>query len=149
VYYYLFALISGAALTTQIGINGKLLSTMESPVLTSFISFLVGTIALAVIYIVAVCYGLQPVPAFNTITQTNLWMWLGGLLGAFYIFTTILCSPKIGFANMFSLVVAGQIILAIIFDHFGVLGNPIHTLSPFRAFGVGLLIVSVYLIQRN
>lgn len=148
-YYYLFALISGAALTTQIGINGKLVSTMESPVLTSFISFLVGTIALAIIYIVAVCYGVQPVPAFNAITQTNFWMWLGGLFGAFYILTTILCAPKIGFANMFSLVVAGQIILAVIFDHFGVLGNPIHTLSPFRAFGVTLLIVSVYLIQRN
>ncbi len=148
-YYYLFALMSGAALTTQIGINGKLLSTMESPVLTSLISFFIGTVALAVIYIVAVFYGLQPVPAFNAITQISLWMWLGGLLGAFYIVTAILCSPKIGFANMFSLVVAGQIILAIIFDHFGVLGNPIHILSPFRAFGVTLLIVSVYLIQTN
>ncbi len=148
-YYYLFALISGAALTSQIGINGKLLSTIESPVLTSFISFLIGTIALAVIYIVAVCYGLQPVPALNAITQTSLWMWLGGLLGAFYIFTTIICAPKIGFANMFSLVVAGQIILAIIFDHFGILGNPRHILSPFRAFGVTLLIVSVYLIQTT
>ncbi|MDF2856978.1 MAG: hypothetical protein K0Q87_2829 [Neobacillus sp.] len=148
-FYYLIALISGAALTSQIGINGRLLSTMESPVLTSFISFLVGTIALAVIYGAAVCYGLQPVPAFYAIKQTNFWMWLGGLFGAFYIFTTILCAPRIGFANMFSLVVAGQIILAIIFDHFGVLGNPVHTLSPFRALGVSLLIVSVYLIQTN
>lgn len=148
-YYYLFALISGAALTTQIGINGKLASTMESPVLTSFISFLVGTIALAGIYLAAAYYGLQPVPPIQAVSQTRFWMWLGGLFGAFYIFTTIICAPKIGFANMFSLVVAGQIILAIIFDHFGALGNPIHTLSPWRGLGVALLIVSVYIIQRN
>ena len=52
-------------------------------------------------------------------------MFIGGLLGAFYIFTTIFTSPKIEFANMFSLVICGQILLAVISDHFGLLGNQI------------------------
>ncbi|MBP2656718.1 MAG: hypothetical protein H6Q73_4287, partial [Firmicutes bacterium] len=30
-FYYLLSLISGAALTTQVGINGKLLSNVGSP----------------------------------------------------------------------------------------------------------------------
>jgi len=147
--YYLLALISGAAVTTQVGINGKLLVNIGGPILTSFISFLVGTIVLAIAYILAVYYGLEPIPTFNAMTQTSLWLWMGGVLGAFYIFTTILCSPKIGFANMFSLLVAGQIILAIIFDHFGLLGSSVHLISPLRFIGVILLIVSVYLIQTN
>ncbi|SFM39826.1 DMT family transporter [Pelosinus propionicus] len=148
-YYYLLALISGAAITTQVGINVKLLSNLGSPVLASLISFSVGTIGLAIVYILAACYGLQPVPTLDAISQTSSWMWTGGLLGAFYIFTTIFCSPKIGFANMFSLVVAGQIVLSIIFDHFGLLGSPVHLVTPFRLIGVALLIVGVYLIQTN
>ncbi|MBP2661768.1 MAG: hypothetical protein H6Q69_4800 [Firmicutes bacterium] len=148
-FYYLLSLISGAALTTQVGINGKLLSNVGSPVLTSFISFFVGTLGLAIAYIIAVYYGIQSVPTLHAFTQTNFWMWLGGLLGAFYIFVAIFCSPKIGFANMFSLVVAGQIILAVIFDHFGLLGSSVHIVTPIRLMGVALLIVSVYLIQTN
>jgi transporter family-2 protein len=148
-YYYLLALISGAALTTQVGINGKLLANLGSPVLTSFVSFLVGTVGLAIAYIAAVYYGVQSVPSLHALTQTDFWMWLGGLLGAFYIFTAIFCSPKIGFANMFSLVVAGQILLAVVFDHFGLLGSTIHIITPFRLMGVALLIAGVYLIQTN
>lgn len=148
-YYYLLAFIAGLALSTQVGINGKLLLTLGSPVLTSFVSFTIGTIGLAVAYIIAAAYGLQPVPTWEAITHTSYWMWAGGLLGAFYIFTTIFCLPKIGFANMFSLVVAGQIIIAVIFDHFGLLGSPLHAITPFRALGVALLIVSVYIIQTK
>lgn len=148
-HYYLFALLAGAASTIQAGINGTLSSNLGSPLLTSFISFLVGSIGLFIAYILTAYYGLQPLPTLTSIAQTNYWMWLGGLLGAFFIFTTILCSPKIGFANLFSLLVAGQIILSIIFDHFGLLGSPLHLISPFRILGVVLLIISVYLIQTN
>lgn len=65
----------------------------------------------------------------NTIKGVRWWMLAGGLFGAFYIFTTIFASPKIGFANMFSLVICGQIILAILFDHFGLLGNDVHLIT--------------------
>lgn len=147
--YYLLALISGAALSTQVGINGKLLFYLKTPIFTAFISFLVGTIGLAVTYLATAYYGLQPIPTFSAISKTSLWMWLGGLLGAFYIFSTIFCSPKIGFASMFSLVVAGQILTAVLFDHFGVFGNPVHPIDPFRLVGILLLIASVYLIQTH
>ncbi len=50
---------------------------------------------------------------------------------------------------MFSLVVAGQIISAIIFDHCGRLTGSIHTITPIRLVGVVLLIVGVYMIQTN
>lgn len=148
-YYYLLALIAGAALTAQVGVNGRLLVNLGSPVLTSFFSFLIGTIGLGTAYVIAAYNGLQSVPTSNAFAQTNVWMWLGGLIGAFYIFTVIVCAPKIGFANMFSLVVAGQILLAIICDHFGLFGSHIHLLTPMRFVGVALLVVGVYIIQNN
>jgi len=148
-YYFLLALIGGAAATTQVGVNGRLLSHLGSPILTSFISFSVGTLGLALVYALAVWGGVQQVPSLSGIPQTSAWMWVGGLLGAFYVFTTIICAPKIGFANLYSLAIAGQLFLAITFDHFGLLGSPLHFITPLRAAGVLFLITGVYLIQTH
>lgn len=147
--YYLLALISGTFITTQVGINGKLLPFAQSPILTSLFSFVVGTIGLGIVYIAAICSRQELWPNLQVITQSSWWMWTGGLFGAFYIFSTVVCLPKIGVANMLSLVVAGQLILAIVFDHFGILVNSVHAITPQRSIGVILLIVSVYLIQTN
>ena len=147
--YYLLAIIAGTTLSSQVAINGKLLSYLGSPILTAFISFLIGTVGLGVIYLVSAYYGLQTIPNFSALSQTSFWMWTGGLLGAFYIFTTVFVAPKIGFANLFSLIVAGQIILALVFDHFGLLTGQPHLTSGMRMVGVAFLIIGVYLIQNN
>ena len=147
--YYLLAIIAGTTLSSQVAINGKLLSYLGSPILTAFISFLIGTAGLGVIYLVSAYYGLQTIPNFSALSQTSFWMWTGGLLGAFYIFTTVFVAPKIGFANLFSLIVAGQIILALVFDHFGLLTGQPHLTSSMRMVGVAFLIIGVYLIQNN
>jgi transporter family-2 protein len=70
------------------------------------------------------------------------------MLGAFYLLTTILVPPRIGVAAFFSLVVLGQLCASLIFDHFGLLGLPIHPVNPWRVLGVALLIAGVALIRR-
>lgn len=147
--YYFLALISGFALTLQVGVNGELRSKIGSPILSSLISFAVGTIVLTITFFFTVLSGSSSLQNFINIKNTSWWMFTGGLLGAFYIFTTIFTSPKIGFANMFTLVICGQIILAVIFDHFGLLGNPIHTINSLRILGIILLILGVYIIQTH
>ncbi|MBB6713266.1 DMT family transporter [Clostridium gasigenes] len=147
--YYLLSLVSGFALTLQVGINVELRSKIGNPILSSLISFGVGTLGLAIVFFFTVINGSSTLPTANNIKNTSWWMFIGGLLGAFYIFTTIFTSPKIGFANMFSLVICGQILLAVIFDHFGLLGNQIHLLTPLRTLGVILLILGVYIIQTH
>jgi transporter family-2 protein len=145
--YYLLSLLSGFALTLQVGINGELRSKIGNPVLASLISFGVGTLGLAIIFFSTTLNSSSASPTATHIKNTSWWMFAGGLLGAFYIFTTIFASPKIGFANMFSLVICGQIILSVIFDHLGLLSNQIHLLTPIRLLGVILLILGVYIIQ--
>jgi len=147
--YYLLSLISGFALTFQVGINGALRLKLGNPILSSLISFAVGTIALAMVLFLTVLNGSSSLPSAANIKNTSWWMFTGGLLGAFYIFTTIFTSPKIGFANMFSLVICGQIILAVIFDHFGLLSNAVHVLTPWRVVGIVFLILGVYIIQTH
>jgi transporter family-2 protein len=147
--YYLLSLISGSALTFQVGINGALRLKLGNPILSSLISFPVGTIALALILFFTVLNGSSTLPSATSIKNTSWWMFTGGLLGSFYIFTTIFTSPKIGFANMFSLVICGQIILAVIFDHFGLLSNAVHVITPLKVLGIVFLILGVYIIQTH
>ena len=107
--YYFLSFIAGLALTLQVSINTQLRLAVNSPLFSSLISFAIGTIALAIIFFFSLSSGNY------SLTQTNfsslsLWLFSGGLLGAFYVFITILASPKIGFANMFSLVLCGQVL---------------------------------------
>lgn len=147
--YYLLSLISGFALTFQVGINGALKLKLGNPLLSSVISFAVGTLGLALVLFLTILNGSSSLPSATSIKNTSWWMFTGGLLGGFYIFTTIFTSPKIGFANMFSLVICGQIILAVIFDHFGLLSNAVHVITPLRVLGIGFLILGVYIIQTH
>jgi transporter family-2 protein len=144
----LLALVAGAGMTLQAGVNGKLRLTLGSVVAASLINFLVGTVILAVAFaVIVLCYG-QAVPSMATIKQTHWWMWMGGVCGVLYICSSIFVLPRIGFANMFCLVVAGEIALAVLLDHFGILGS-VHPISPLRALGVVLMIISVYVIQTH
>lgn len=147
--YPLLSLIAGFALSLQVGINGVLRSKTGSSILSSLISFTVGALALGVIFLFTLLNGTNSSITSIHVKNTSWWMYLGGFLGAFYIFTTIFVSPKIGFANMFSLVICGQIILAVIFDHFGLLGNEVHLLNPTRILGIVLLILGVYIVQTH
>lgn len=147
--YYLLSLVSGMALTVQAGFNGQLRSKVDSPILSSFISFLVGTVGLGLVLAYTLRSGSYSlVDSASMLKGLRWWMFIGGLLGAFYIFVTIFVSPKIGFATMFCLVICGQILLSIVFDHFGFFGNPIHLINPQRLFGVLLLIAGATIIQK-
>ena len=148
-YYHLLALISGAVSTLQAGINTKLQFYLGNPILTSLVNFSVGTLCLSVIYITGALSGFLPVPQLSIVAQTKPWMWTAGILGTFFVFVTVVCSSKIGFANSFSLIVAGQILVSVLLDHYGLLGAPLHVLTPLRGIGIILLILSVYIIQNN
>ncbi|MEA5084610.1 MAG: DMT family transporter [Lachnospiraceae bacterium] len=146
--YYLLSFLSGLAVALQVGINGQLRSNIGSPILASLVSFLVGSIGLCIVFCYTLANGTYALSTLSTMKDIRWWMFTGGLLGAFYIFTTIISPSKIGFANMFSLAICGQIILAVIFDHFGLMGNKIHLISPLRIIGMVLLVSGVYIIQK-
>ena len=146
--YYFLSFLSGIALSFQVGINGQLRENVGSPVLSSFISFFIGTLSLGAAFLFCLANGTYSFSGEGALKGIHWWMLTGGVLGAFYIFTTILASPKIGFANMFSLVICGQILLSVVFDQFGFWGNDIHTLGPARMVGVVLLVTGVYVIQK-
>jgi transporter family-2 protein len=142
-FYVLMALIAGATLPTQAGINAQLNLWSGSPVLAAAISFAVGTAAL-ILYLLALRI---PVPALSAATGHPWWIWTGGTLGAFFVAALVILAPKLGAASMVALVVAGQMIASLVLDHFGLVGYAVHPVNPVRLFGAGLVVVGVILIR--
>lgn len=140
----IFAVLAGAVLPFQAGLNVQLGKSVQQPIFAAFASFLIGSIGLF-IYLLILKFD------FSTMTQTktvSLWVWTAGILGAFYVAAVIILAPKLGTALTFSLVVAGQMIISIVFDHFGLFGLPVKTINFQRILGILLLIVGVILIRR-
>ena len=76
------------------------------------------------------------------------WAWLGGVLGAFYVASSVIVGPRLGAATLLALVVLGQLGTSLLVDHFGWLGFPHHPLTVVRVLGAALLFGGVLLITR-
>lgn len=67
----------------------------------------------------------------------------------FFVTAIIYAIPKIGSANVFALVIAGQLFFALLYDHFGFLGFPQNGISWVKVLGVLLMITGAYLINKK
>lgn len=138
------ALVAGMAAPTQFAINSQLRQVVGGPVLAAAISFLVGTVVLfAATTIIS-----RSVPDLGFTVSAPWWMYLGGLLGAFYVSASIVLTPRLGVATTIGLFLAGQVIASMVIDHFGLFGVPVQAASVPRILGALLIIVGVAVVQR-
>lgn len=142
VLYYFLAFAAATAIAIQAPINSRLgQALMGQPLLAALISFSVGTIALFIICLFRADFNnLGP-----TLLQQPLWKLTGGLLGAFMVFCSAYLPLKIGLGNFLFMVVVSQIIIALVIDHFGLIGMPTRAVDIWRVLGAvvmtaGLLI---------
>jgi len=139
------ALLVGSLLPFQAGINATLRRCLTEPTQAALISFTVGTIGLLVYCIVMQA----DLPSPAALADAPWWAWIGGgLCGAVYISLVIFLAPKLGTGTTFSLIVAGQMIMAMVLDHFGFLGFQTHPVTLLRLIGAALLVSGVFLIQK-
>jgi transporter family-2 protein len=80
----------------------------------------------------------EPLPSWQLMQRAHRLSWSGGVFGAIYIAVSILLLPRLGAATVIALIVAGQMAGAIAFDHFGILGAPLHPASLARLVGASL-----------
>lgn len=140
----LFAILAGAVLPLQAGLNIQLGKSVHQPIFAAFASFLIGTIGL-LIYLFVIKFDFASI---SNSKEVSPWVWTAGLLGAFYVAAVIILAPKLGTALTFSLVVAGQMAVSLVFDHYGLLGLPVKQINWQRLLGVAFLVAGVLLIRR-
>ena len=142
--YILLALAAGAMMPTQAATNNKMAMVVESPILSAFISFFVGTVALFVYVLISGA----PIANLASVREAPAVAWAGGFLGAFFVTAAVTLVPRLGVAMTFSLIIAGQMIVTLVIDHFGLLGVPVKEVSLARVAGIVLIAAGVVLIRR-
>ncbi|MBG7615184.1 DMT family transporter [Brevundimonas sp. BAL450] len=141
----ILAVIVGGALTALQGpTNARLSAAVASPVNAALISFAIGTVAL-----LALAAVLQTKPDMAATRALPPAAWLGGLYGAVFVVASAYAVPRLGVATTIVLMVAGQMMLSLILDHFGFMGVPKQPITLSRLAGVAMLIGGVLLVRRG
>jgi len=141
--WIVMAFVAGTFLPMQAGLNSRLGKSIESPVYASMISFITGAFAVLIYILITKQHiswaGLKTAPAYT---------WIAGALGAFYVTTVILAFPRIGPALTFGLVVLGQMVIAVLLDHFNIIVANQHSINIWRILGVILIVGGVIIIRK-
>jgi bacterial/archaeal transporter family-2 protein len=137
------AIVAGAMIPFQAGVNVALSRFVGGPSRAALISFAVGTVALLVVSVLAT----RGLPTLNRASDAPWWVWIGGLLGAFYVFGSIVSAPRLGAVTLIAAVFAGQAIASLVIDHYGWVGFPEQAISPARLAGIGLLAAGLALVR--
>ena len=141
--YLLFGLAAGAMLPFQAGVNAQLATLVGSPIRAALVSFVVGTLALLALTVVA----FRRWPDSAEIAGAPWWVWIGGVLGAFYVAGSIVVAPRLGAVMLVAVILAGQTVASLLVDHFGWVGFDEQPITPGRVAGVLLVAAGVALVR--
>lgn len=74
---------------------------------------------------------------------------VGGLLGAASVFVIVWVVPKIGVTSVLISVIAGQILIGLIIDHFGLFGSRSIPIDYKKSVAILLLFTSLYIFNQK
>jgi bacterial/archaeal transporter family-2 protein len=143
VVFYLLIVGAGVSVALQQVLNANLRIELGSAWWAGFVSYFIGTLAMLAI---AVASG-GPWLSATMAARTSWVSWTGGIFGAIFIATAILMVPRLGAATVLALIVVGQMLGSLTFDHLGLLGIPQHPVNPIRLAGAAFLIFGAVLIR--
>ena len=139
--YIVIAFAAGVALASQAAVNAQLAKAMSGePIIAALVSFCVGSVALLIIaWLKTDLWG-----NLANLPSQPWWKLIGGLMGALFVFTTVLLAPKLGITTMLFFVIIGQLVAASVIDHFGLIGMPLREMSGAKL--IGLFVVACGLL---
>jgi bacterial/archaeal transporter family-2 protein len=139
------AVLIGSMMPIQAGINAELTRLLKHPYLGALVSFLIGTLTLTLL---SLFHGL-PLGELKRLTQAPPSLFLGGLLGALFVGSSIFLIPRLGATPMIAAFVTGQLMMSVCIDHYGLLGLPVTPITLTRLVGVALLFTGLMLVLRK
>ncbi len=89
------------------------------------------------------------VKAFHSSAKQKMpwWIWLGGILGALFIYGSTVLVPLVGTATTVILVLCGTISASLAIDHFALFGAIKRPVRLKQLLGLALLIAGVVLVH--
>jgi bacterial/archaeal transporter family-2 protein len=138
----ILTVVVGVLIALQPPVNAGL-GRVTGNVAAAFVSFLVGTLLLALLV------GISGQAEGVRSTFDVEWHYLtGGILGVAYVFTVLVTVSSIGAGGVAAATITGQLTASVVIDRLGILGLEEQALTAERLIGVALLLAGTYLVVR-
>jgi transporter family-2 protein len=143
-YLYAVTMFLGVVLTVHLAMNGKVGAVIGNPRVGNALFWCIGAVT-------ALAIGLSgwQAGALGGLRQVNPLLLTAGAMGATLVFGIAWIIPQIGAQQMTVMLLAGQILSAMLLSHFGWLGSPVQPVTLTNAVGALLMIGGVFLATRG
>ena len=143
-FWQILALLSGFCLAIQPAVNGHLGIGISSGIQAALISFLIGTILLIAINLI-----LKQMTSVKMAFQKKApwWFYMGGFLGALYVFFALVITPEIGTGAFVIFVLIGQMIVSLLIDNYGLLRSRVRKVSMIQIIGLIVMLIGAGIVK--
>ncbi|WP_228160515.1 MULTISPECIES: DMT family transporter [Marinobacter] len=135
-------LVGGAVLAAQSSVNGRLGSTV-GVLASAWLTFAMGA---AITFLLVFFF--EP-PHAESLFTVPKWQLTGALFGVVYMLAIVFAVPRVGTAAATVAVITGQLLMSLLVDHFGWLGNTRLPLDDSRIGAIVLLAAALALIYLS
>lgn len=137
------ALVMGAALTTQGLYSSALASRVGTGAAIMINTILVGIASIGLMVVMKD----GPRLTWSYLMDTPPILLLGGVSGFVIITLTVILFPRLGAGTTMALAILAQLVLAVIVDHYGMMGIPVSPVTVPRIAGIVLLVAGAALVK--
>ena len=139
----LIAMLVGGGYPIQAGVNATLAGFHGHPLLAALTNTAVASTVLVVVIV-----ALQvPLPQAASLAKAPWWAWTGGLLGATFVFSSLVIAPKLGAAAFVSAGIVGTMATSLLIDHYGIIGYRPQPITWLRIFGAVLVVAGMVMLN--
>lgn len=128
------AVMAGLAGSVQVAVMGRFgdrIGTVEA------LAF--STVVTALVAVAFLLLARQSISGFSAGLRQPAWLWIGGLMGVFIVFTITVAGPRLGTTATVALLIAGQLAMGAVIDRYGLFGLDRIPLHWPRVLGIVLL----------
>lgn len=136
-----FAVASGTLGAVQVAVNGYLGQIVHSALKSTVVSFVTGILLLTLICSFLILSGKVPLRRPQHEGFGPWWAWLGGVLGAIYVYVNVTLSHVIGTGGTVMVLLIGATLGGVLVDHFGLFGTARRPVNLKKSAGIALMLL--------
>ena len=130
----------GALISIYMPMNSSIARYLGSAKAANMMFFICACIASMIIF-----FFLDETKVLLNLSITPKYLFLNGVMSALVVLGMTYMIPRLGAGDFFVLLLSGQILMALIVSHLGILESPQEAITLQKLFGAGLVIIGAYL----
>ena len=138
--YMSTAFFLGVLMSIYLPMNSSVSRYVGSPITANVTFFFIALLTSILVFFLNGQFD-----SLNKIKEVPAYLYLTGFISAFMILGTTFLIPHLGARKFFILLISGQIIMAIIISHFGILESPKDPISMKKLIGASVVIIGAFI----